>query len=154
MLISETKFKSYKKEVFDSPSKIAQLMKNILWIENEIDREKEHLYVIGFNTRNNIKYIELVTLGLLDSSLAHPREVFRLAISQAVKRIVLVHNHPSGNLEPSKQDIGMTKQVYLAGEIIGIDLLDHIIIPNNEDGYTSVFDVIDWLSITEILEKI
>lgn len=65
-----------------NPEKVFRIMQNILKSENEIDRDKEHFWVIGLNAKNVIKYIELVSLGILDASLVHPREIFRLAITK------------------------------------------------------------------------
>jgi len=94
------------------------------------DPEKEMVIVLLLSARNHIKGYNLVTLGLNDSSLVHPREVFRPAIVAAAQAIILIHNHPSGNIIPSEADILTTHQIKSAGEIIGIKLLDHVIIGN------------------------
>lgn len=70
----------------------------------------------------------MVSLGTLGASIVHPREVFRLAIMQAVASVIMVHNHPSGNPEPSEEDRRITRRLLDAGKIIGIELLDHIVI--------------------------
>lgn len=120
-----------------SPSNVAKIFCEILNMESEIDRDKEHLWIVGLNTRNKIKYIELVTLGTLSSTLVHPREVFRFAILKGVFAIIMVHNHPSGDTTPSMEDIEVAKKIVEAGKIIGIDVLDSIVV-NSEGGYDSI----------------
>jgi len=83
---------------------------------------------IYLNTKNRILGIEVVSIGILNSSICHPREVFKGAILASAKSIILAHNHPSGDPEPSDDDITLTKRTENAGRIIGIELLDHIII--------------------------
>ncbi|MCT4562811.1 MAG: DNA repair protein RadC [Maledivibacter sp.] len=90
--------------------------------------EKEHFKVIFLNTKNEIIAYETISIGSLNASIVHPREVFNRAIKKSSASIILLHNHPSGNPEPSKEDINITKRLIKAGEIIGIDVLDHIII--------------------------
>lgn len=85
--------------------------------------------MVGLNTKNFIIYVELVSMGTLNASLVHPREVFRLAIMKGgVSGILAVHSHPSGDPEPSQDDIAITRRLYDAGKIVGIELLDHIIV--------------------------
>jgi DNA repair protein RadC len=93
-----------------------------------VDRDKEHFWVIGSDTNHHVKYMEVVTIGTLNPSLVHAREVFRYAIMQGVCAILVGHNHPSGDVSPSKEDRAITKRLANAGEIIGIRLLDHVII--------------------------
>ena len=100
-----------KKEKVTSPDKIYNIFKAILEKEkeeNNIDFDKEHVWTIGLKSNNTIKYIELVSLGNLNSSIVHPREIYRFAIMQAVSSLILVHNHPSGEAYPSKEDIELT----------------------------------------------
>src|SRR3989344_420812 len=96
---------------------------------------KEFVWVLLLNTKNKIIFEEIVSIGILNASLIHPREVFRTAIIHNANSIILVHNHPSGDPEPSESDKEITKQLRIAGEIIGINLIDHIII--GEDKYYS-----------------
>ena len=130
------------KSTITKASDIASIMQNILDKENAIDQDKEHFWVIGLNTRNNIKYIELVSLGTLNTTIVHPREVFRMAIFKGISRLILCHNHPSGNADPSEEDLKLTKRLTYAGEIIGIEVIDHIILGDSflslqEKGYFS-----------------
>ena len=88
---------------------------------------RERFIVFWLNNSNVVTGFEVVSEGILNSSLVHPREVFRGAIVATCANIILAHNHPSGNTEPSNEDIQMTKQLIEAGKIIGINVYDHII---------------------------
>ena len=111
-------------------TELAAVFRAVLQAEPEHSRDKEHFWICGLTTRNNIKYLELVTLGTLNATLVHPREVFRFAILQGSAAITLAHNHPSGDCEPSLDDISITKRLCDAGKILGIEVLDHLIIGN------------------------
>ncbi|MCL5421549.1 MAG: DNA repair protein RadC [Nitrospirae bacterium] len=119
------------------PNKLAEVMSSILRGEDDIDRDKEHFWVIGLSVKLSILYIELVSLGTLTSALIHPRETFRRAIAKGAASIACVHNHPSGDLEPSSDDLKVTEKLRDAGEIVGIKLIDHIIIAN-DGGFMSI----------------
>ena len=126
------------KEAITNPEQIAKIFQAIQRAENEIDRVKEKCWVVGLNTRNFIVYVELASMGTLNASLVHAREVFRFAIMKGVvSGLILVHNHPSGDLHPSDDDLSLTRRLYDAGKILGIDLHDHIIIGHGS-GYTSL----------------
>lgn len=120
------------KQMISSPQEIFKICKDILEHDDIYDREKEHVWVFQLDVRNRIKLIELVSLGTLNSSLIHPREVFRRAVHEGSASIILAHNHPSGSSDPSEQDITMTRKLRDAGRILEIDLIDHIIIGRNE----------------------
>ena len=92
------------------------------------DLVQEEFWVFPLNSVNRILEPKQITKGILNSSLAHPRECFREAITQSAAAVIFVHNHPSGNPEPSQDDIAITKQLIEAGKIIGITVHDHIII--------------------------
>lgn len=92
--------------------------------------EKEHFCVFHMDTQNKIINREIVSIGTLNASLIHPRECFKTAIRQNCCSVIFVHNHPSGSLEPSAEDITVTKRLKNAGELLGIEVLDHIIITN------------------------
>ncbi len=124
MIIKE----NLKSAVVNNPEKVARLCREILSTEHETDQDREHFWVIGLNTRNQVKYIELASLGILNSSLVHPREVFRLAIQKAVCSLILCHNHPSGDPDPSQEDLNLTQKLVKAGEIISIPVLDHVVL--------------------------
>ncbi len=94
-------------------------------------KEKEHFIALMLNSRKRLIRKKIVFIGTLDSALIHPREIFKEAISNSAAAIVIAHNHPSGSASPSTEDIEITKQLYSASKIIGIELLDHIIISSN-----------------------
>jgi DNA repair protein RadC len=90
--------------------------------------KKEHMKIIMLNVKCKVIGVEEISIGSLNSSLAHPREIFIPAIKNSSANIILTHNHPSGDPAPSKDDIEITQRVYEAGKILGIELYDHIII--------------------------
>ncbi|PIO07905.1 hypothetical protein COU59_02510 [Candidatus Pacearchaeota archaeon CG10_big_fil_rev_8_21_14_0_10_34_12] len=92
------------------------------------DEKQEHFYVLILNNQNIIIKEELISKGILDSAILHPREVFKPAIKNSASKIILIHNHPSGNPEPSKEDLEITKQLIEVGELMGIKVLDHVIV--------------------------
>ncbi len=127
-----------KDKAYRNPEPLAQVFYSILDTDNEVDRDKEHFWTVGLSGGMKIKYIELVTLGLLDQSLVHPRETFRLAIMKGVACIICVHNHPGGQITPSSEDVDITNVLKEAGKILSIRLMDHIIIGSEkEKGYLS-----------------
>jgi len=106
-----------------SPEDVASMVRSRLK-----GKKKEHFLVLCLDTRNRVTGIRQVSVGSLDSSIVHPREVFKEAISSSAASVIFVHNHPSGNPEPSKEDVELTRRLAKAGEIVGIDVLDHIIV--------------------------
>jgi DNA repair protein RadC len=111
------------KPIFKSPEDVATVMRSKLK-----GKKKEHFWVVCLDTRNRLIDWKQVSMGSLDTSIVHPREVFKEAVSASAASVIFVHNHPSGDPEPSKEDIELTKRLVKAGEIIGIDVLDHIIV--------------------------
>lgn len=95
------------------------------------EKKKEYFYALCLDTKNRIIQETLVSVGILDASLIHPREVFNPAVKASCHAVILVHNHPSGEAEPSTNDIEVTKLLMDAGRVLGIEVLDHIIIGNN-----------------------
>ncbi|MEW6377369.1 MAG: DNA repair protein RadC [Thermodesulfobacteriota bacterium] len=95
------------------------------------NKAKEHFKLILLNPRNKIIGISTVSVGTLNASLVHPREVFKDAIVHSAASVVLTHNHPSGDPEPSEDDLKITKKLVDSGKILGIEVLDHIIIAKN-----------------------
>jgi DNA repair protein RadC len=100
------------------------------------EKKKEYFYALCLDTKNRIISETLVSVGILDASLIHPREVFNPAVKASCHAVILVHNHPSGEAEPSKEDKEVTKLLMEAGRVLGIEVLDHIII--GRDGYVSL----------------
>lgn len=92
------------------------------------DKAKEHFKLILLNTRNKVIGISTISVGTLNASLVHPREVFKEAIVRSASSVILAHNHPSDDLEPSEEDLKITRRMVEAGKIMGIEVLDHIII--------------------------
>lgn len=116
------------------------------WVGQYLQEElsnlnQENVMALYLNTKNEIIKKDIVFIGSLNSSVAHPREIFNRAISYSAARIIIAHNHPSGNIEPSEADLSFTNRMVEAGELIGIELLDHFIIGENcylslrEEGY-------------------
>ena len=108
-------------------NQVAKVFQSILSVEDAVNQAKEHFYVMHLDVRSQIKMVELVSLGTLTSSLVHPRETFRRAIMQGSASILVAHNHPSGEPDPSDEDTKVTKALFEAGRLLGIDVLDHII---------------------------
>jgi len=106
-----------------SPKAVFDLLKNDLG-----SKKKEHFKILSLNTRKKLINIDDISVGILDSSLAHPREIFKPAIQNFAASIILVHNHPSGDPTPSNDDIKMTERFIDAGKIMGIEIDDHVII--------------------------
>lgn len=103
-----------------------------------VTRKQEHFIIVALNGAHEIIGHKVVTIGLVNRTLVHPREVFRYAIVKNATAIVLVHNHPSGNLEPSEDDDAITRRLVESGQVLGIPVLDHVIIANT--GYFSYLE--------------
>ncbi len=99
------------------------------------DLPVEEFHLLALDTRSRVLRDVLVTRGLIDSSLVHPREVFRAAIAEAAAGIILVHNHPSGDPTPSPEDRAVTRQLVAAGQLLDLPVYDHVIIAG--DRFTS-----------------
>ena len=99
---------------------------------------KEIFKVFLLDSKNAIISSEIISIGTLNQSIVHPREIFKLAIIKSANSIVLAHNHPSGSVEPSQEDIEVTRQLRKAGELLGIKVLDHVIVSGKLDNYTSI----------------
>ena len=102
------------------------------YLEDMGKLKKEQLRGLYLNSRNKLIHDEVISLGTLTSNLVHPREVFQPAIEFSAAAIILAHNHPSGDPEPSEDDLGITKRIIELSKIMGIDVLDHIIIAKNK----------------------
>ena len=130
-LVKETR-REYPDCSINNPELAAQLAAQYIGLS-----DREICVVMAVDTQNKITGIHTLSIGSLDASIIHPREVFKFAILSNACSIILVHNHPSGNIEPSPADKAITKRIKEASEIIGIGLHDHIII-NYEGKYTSL----------------
>ena len=103
------------------------------------EKKEEYFYILMLNTQNYIIGERLISKGILDASIIHPREIFKPAIKNSASKIILVHNHPSGDSNPSEEDIEITKKLKEVGEKIDIKVLDHIII-GGEDFWSWIED--------------
>ncbi len=114
----------------DTPDRAADYWRTHITTTPHFDPERECFVVLLLNTRRRIKGHHFVSIGTMDTLLIHPREVFRTAIAGAASAIVLMHNHPSGEPSPSEADIKVTRDLIRAGQLLKIDVLDHIILGN------------------------
>jgi DNA repair protein RadC len=130
--------------VCETPQQVADYWRLHIATTPHFNPECECLAVLMLNTRRRVKGHQLLTIGTMDTILVHPREVFRCAIIAAAAAIALIHNHPSGEPHPSDADIKVTRDLIRAGQLLKIEVLDHIIIgrPNHcslrELGYFAV----------------
>lgn len=124
--------KDKKSELILSPEKVWEELKGIR------DSKKEHFVVFYLDTRNQVIKQDIISIGTLNASLVHPREVFEPAIQHNAAQIIIAHNHPSGDIEPSEEDKKITQRLQDAGKILGIEVLDHIIVVDKS-----------WLSLRE-----
>ncbi len=112
-----------KKPIVKTPEDVVSLLRGRLK-----DKKKEYFVVLLLDTRNQLIKTSEVSVGSLDASIVHPREVFKEAITGSAASVIFAHNHPSGDPAASEDDISLTKRLVEAGEIVGIDVLDHVII--------------------------
>ena len=106
------------------------------YVKDMHDLPKEHLRGIYLNTHYKVIHNEIISIGTVDTSIIHPREVFKPALEFAAAAVVLVHNHPSGITAPSDADIAITNQIIEAGRLLGIELIDHVIV--TKTGFGSI----------------
>lgn len=142
------------------PKDIYPIMQQILFRENKIGRAQEHFWMVGLNQSNKILYIELVALGSSNMAAIKPREAFRLAIHKLAVRVIIVHNHPSGEVLPSEVDKDLTDHFIQAGKFLKVDVIDHIIISEKtyysfvESGvFADLKDSKKWVLPFELEEK-
>ena len=126
-----TQAPTYKSKELSNPEKVYRLIKSKLK-----DYHKEHFYIIALNSRGHS--IAEVSVGNLDTSIVHPREVFTEAIKSKAASVIFAHNHPSGDPEPSEDDLIITKRLIESGKILGIEVADHVIV--TRDGFFSFKD--------------
>lgn len=117
----------YQYRKISSPSDVKFLVMDLI-----ADKDREHFGVICLDTKNQPTNIMMASIGTLNSSMVHPREVFKTAILSNSASVILFHNHPSGNAEPSKTDLEITKRLTEAGELLGINVIDHVIVGDEE----------------------
>ena len=124
----DIKLTKHDKRYIEGTDDVYSIMQRVLLRDNQIDQEKEHLWMIGMNQAGYILYIELIALGSYKSVDVEPMNVFRVAVMKNASRVILVHNHPSGSLTPSEADKDITDRLIQVGRILNIDLIDHLII--------------------------
>jgi DNA repair protein RadC len=107
---------------------IYSVMQRILLRENKIERNKEHFWIIGLAQNSRMLYIELISIGTINSAPVDPMEVFSIALQKRTVKVILVHNHPSGNVRPSEEDKDITDRLIQVGNIVNIQVIDHLII--------------------------
>ncbi len=112
-----------KKPLVKTPEEVVSLVRGRLK-----GKKKEHFLALLLDTRNQLIKVSEISVGSLDTSIVHPREVFKEAISASAASVIFAHNHPSGDPEASEDDIKLTERLAEAGEVVGIEVLDHIII--------------------------
>jgi DNA repair protein RadC len=117
--------KDKKAEIFLSPKDVWEELKDLR------NHKKEHFVIFYLDTRNQEIKRETISIGSLNANLVHPREVFEPAVRNLAAQIILAHNHPSGDPEPSRDDLEITKKLVEAGKILGIEVIDHIIVAKN-----------------------
>ncbi len=121
------------KVLLESPQKIFEFLREKIGKER-----KEHFVILFFDTKNNL-IVDEISIGILNASLVHPREVFSKAIINNASHIIVAHNHPSGDSTPSNDDINTTKRLIEAGKLLGISVIDHIIVTKNT--YSSLVEL-------------
>lgn len=113
--------------MIDSPQAAADaLSQDLMW------KQQEHFAVLLMDVKNRLLGTQVLTIGTATETLAHPRDIFREVIRQGATRAIVSHNHPSGNLEPSPEDIALTKQLLAGAQFLAIPLLDHLILGNGD----------------------
>ncbi len=118
-------FRPALRATIDNPSAAAAaLSQDLMW------QKQERFAVVFLDIKNCLIGTKVITIGTATETLAHPREIFREAIKQGASRLIIAHNHPSGNLEPSEEDIALTKQLLQAAHFLDIPILDHVILGN------------------------
>ena len=128
----DTEKSIYSDENIDSPEKMVSV------VGSEIkDLANECVFLANLNTKNQIINMSVISQGLINQSLLHPREVFNKAILSNASGVMLFHNHPTGDITPSKQDKDITEKIAFSGELLGIKLLDHIIVGAGNSEYFS-----------------
>jgi hypothetical protein len=114
----------------ETPDKAADYWRLHIATHPHFNPDCECLAVLLLNTRRKVKGHQIVSIGLMDIILVHPREVFRLAIVTAASALIVLHNHPSGESSPSEADIKVTRDLIRAGQLLKLELLDHVIVGN------------------------
>lgn len=124
------------------------IMQKVLLREEKIDRNKEHFWIVGLANNNRILFIELISLGSVNATIAEPMEVFSFALQKQAVKIIMVHNHPSGELIPSEADKDNTDRLIQVGIIVNVPVEDHLIITENSYYSFEVSGLMDTLKLS------
>uniref|UniRef100_A0A7C4Y677 MPN domain-containing protein n=1 Tax=candidate division WOR-3 bacterium TaxID=2052148 RepID=A0A7C4Y677_UNCW3 len=119
---------SKKKVLIQSPDDILKFFSTFLKKKHKDDLCREHLWVIGLNTKLVSVFVDLITIGTANNVFASPKDVFRTAVKYGVPGIVVIHNHPSGDVKPGRKDFKFTEQLVICGRILEIEVIDSIVI--------------------------
>lgn len=111
---------------------VYSIMQQILLRERKIDRNKEHFWVVCLTHSNTISLIELISLGSATATIIEPTEVFGFALQKQAAKLIMVHNHPSGTLQPSTNDISITERMMAIGKFLNLPVIDHLIITEKD----------------------
>jgi DNA repair protein RadC len=117
------------------PEAVATLARDLV---DANDDDKEHFWVLLLNSQNHLTCAHHVSMGSLSASIVHPREVFRAAVLASAAHVILVHNHPSGDPTPSKEDVHLTRQLVEGARVLGLRIHDHVIIGNGSGHWVSL----------------
>jgi DNA repair protein RadC len=120
--LTKRKYRGKRPRVIRGPDDVVKLLPRMKI------HQREHFLVVLLNARHEVDAVETVSVGSLNASIVHPREVFKPAVLASAASIVLVHNHPSGDPEPSDEDLSITKRLVEVGDLLGIGVLDHVIV--------------------------
>lgn len=120
-------------------SDIYEIMRKVLMRQDKIRRKKEFFWLVGMEKDHTISFIELISTGSANWVKIQPREIFRIAVLKDTPNVILVHNHPSGNVQPSDEDKDFTKALKKSGKLLGISIVDHLII--SLETYSSFIDL-------------
>jgi DNA repair protein RadC len=121
-----------------SAEEVAKVFQDLLNLEDKIGREREHFYVMHLDARHKVKMVELVCVGVVNNVRMRVTEVFRRAVIENSVSIIVAHNHPSGDTEPSSDDNNFTSRLKEAGDLLGVVMVDHVVF--TEDKYYSYRD--------------
>lgn len=121
----------------DAPELAARYWNETVAKREWFDAEKEQLVVLLLSTRYNLQGFQLVSMGSVNESIAHPREIFRAAVAGGAYAIIVMHNHPSGDPSPSVSDHSLTRRLHEAGELLQIKVLDHVVVGAGATPYFS-----------------
>jgi DNA repair protein RadC len=116
----------YENNIVKSPESCAKIINQ--YLEGS---DREQFIVLGLDTKNKVNFIETVSIGTVNSSIVHPREVFKSLVVGNATSFIVAHNHPSGDCAPSQEDIRVTERLKQVGELVGIQLLDSLIVPGD-----------------------